>query len=112
MTRRRPVPDVTLAGLFEAQAARSPDALAVVCGDAVVSYAELDERASRLAWYLIGLGAGPERVVAVAVERSAELVAALLAVAEGRGGVPAGGSGLPGGADRVHAGRCRAGGWW
>ena len=48
----------------------------------MLSYAELDERASRLAWYLTGLGAGPERVVAVAVERSAAMVTALLAVAK------------------------------
>ena len=45
----RPVPGVTLAGLFEAQVARSPEASAVVCGDTVLSYAELDAAASRLA---------------------------------------------------------------
>jgi amino acid adenylation domain-containing protein len=78
----RPVPDATVAELFEAQVSRTPDAPAVVCGDAVLSYAELDERASRLAWYLIGLGAGPERVVAVAVERPDVMVTAMLAVAK------------------------------
>ena len=77
-----PVPDATLAGLFEAQAARTPDAPAVRWEDGELSYAELDERASRLAWYLTGLGAGPERIVAVAVERSAAMVTALLAVAK------------------------------
>ena len=78
----RVVPGATVAGLFEAQAARTPGAAAVVCGDVVLSYAELDERASRLAWYLIGLGAGPERVVAVAVERPDVMVTAMLAVAK------------------------------
>ena len=76
----RAVPPASVAGLVEAQAARSPGAPAVVCGDVVLSYAELDAAASRLARYLIGLGAGPERVVAVAVERSAAMVTALLAV--------------------------------
>ena len=75
------VPAVTVAGLFGVQAARCPDAAAVVCGDAVVSYGELDAAAARLAGELGGLGVGPERVVAVVMERSAGLVTALLAVA-------------------------------
>ena len=75
-----PVRGETVAGLFGVQAARVPDAVAVVCGDEVWSYRELDERSSRLARYLIGAGAGPEAVVAVAVERSAVMVAAVLGV--------------------------------
>src|ERR1700685_3692462 len=75
------VPAVTVAGLFGAQAARCPDAVAVVCGDAMVSYGALDAAAGRLAGLLAARGAGPETVVAVAMERSAELVTALLAVA-------------------------------
>ena len=74
------VPAVSLAGLLDAQAARSPDAVAVVGGDRVLTYRELDAAAGRLARVLAGRGAGPESVVAVAVERSAELVVALLAV--------------------------------
>jgi amino acid adenylation domain-containing protein len=70
----------TLAGLFEAQAARSPGAVAVVCGEEQLSYAELNAAANRLARYLVRLGAGPERVVAVVMDRSADLVVALLAV--------------------------------
>ena len=69
-----------MAELFEVQAARTPGALAVECGDGALSYAELDERANRLARYLVSLGAGPERLVAVAMDRSAGLVVALLAV--------------------------------
>ena len=76
----RPVPEVTLAGLFEAQAARCPDALAVVCEGVEVTYRELNERANHLAHDLIGRGIGPEQFVALAVPRSIEMVAALLAV--------------------------------
>jgi amino acid adenylation domain-containing protein len=66
--------------LFEEQAARAPDAAAVVCGDDALTYRELNERANRIAHRLAGLGAGPESVVAIYLERSAELVAALLGV--------------------------------
>ena len=76
------VPAVTVAGLFGAQAARTPDAVAVADGDSVVSYGVLDAAAGRLAGVLAGRGAGPERVVAVAMDRSADLVTALLAVAK------------------------------
>ena len=75
-----PVPAGTLTELFEAQAAQAPDAVAVVYGDAAVTYRQLDEQASRLARVLVSRGAGPEQVVAVVLERSADLVTALLAV--------------------------------
>src|SRR6202453_2827920 len=76
----RQLPEMTLPELFQAQAAQTPDAVAVTFGGLTLSYAELDERANRLARYLITLGAGPERLVAVAMERSADLVITLLAV--------------------------------
>ncbi|WP_181808601.1 non-ribosomal peptide synthetase, partial [Streptomyces shenzhenensis] len=66
--------------LIEAQVARIPDAVAVVGADHELSYAELDERASRLAGVLVSRGVGAESVVAVLLERSADLVVALLAV--------------------------------
>ena len=71
---------VAVPGVFAAVAVRSRDAVAVVCGDAVVSYGELDAAAGRLAGVLAGVGAGPGRVVAVARVRSAQLVTALLEV--------------------------------
>ncbi|MFF0517039.1 AMP-binding protein, partial [Streptomyces sp. NPDC004250] len=76
----RVVPEETVVGLFERQVARDPDAPAVVCGEEVLSYGELDERASRLAGVLRGRGVGPESLVGVLLERSVDLVVALLGV--------------------------------
>ncbi|MGN9817936.1 amino acid adenylation domain-containing protein [Streptomyces sp. SD11] len=70
----------TLPELFRAQAARTPDALALVFGEQRLTYAELDARVEHTARVLAGLGVGPERTVAVALPRSADLVVALLAV--------------------------------
>ncbi|MFB7216438.1 amino acid adenylation domain-containing protein, partial [Streptomyces sp. NPDC056255] len=66
--------------LFAQQAARTPDALAVTDDTTTLTYRELDTRANRIAHRLIEAGAGPERVVAVALPRGADMVAALLAV--------------------------------
>ncbi|MFJ9887219.1 amino acid adenylation domain-containing protein [Streptomyces sp. NPDC091287] len=66
--------------LFEAQAARTPDAPAVAEGATTLSYAQLNARANQLAHALIAAGAGPEERVAVLLPRSADLVVALLAV--------------------------------
>ncbi|MEV6443363.1 non-ribosomal peptide synthase/polyketide synthase [Amycolatopsis sp. NPDC051716] len=76
----RPVPDTTVVELFEAQAARTPHATALVCGDTTLTFAELNARANRAARVLVSRGAGPERLVAVALPRSADLVVAILAV--------------------------------
>ncbi len=70
----------TLPELFADQAARTPDATAVVYEDIRLTYAELDTRANRLAHLLAARGAGPERLVALALPRSPELVVAVLAV--------------------------------
>jgi amino acid adenylation domain-containing protein len=66
--------------LFEEQVRRTPDAAALIAGDLSLTYAELNARANRLARRLAALGAGPERIVALALDRSAEMVVALLAV--------------------------------
>ncbi|MGW3313848.1 amino acid adenylation domain-containing protein, partial [Streptomyces sp. NPDC001073] len=76
----REVTDGTLPELFEEQVARTPDATALVFDGTELSYREVNERANRLARLLVERGAGPERFVAVALPRSADLVVALLAV--------------------------------
>ncbi|MQY10375.1 D-alanine--poly(phosphoribitol) ligase subunit 1 [Streptomyces sp. RB5] len=73
-------PPTTVPALFGAQAARTPDAPALTHGGVTISYRELDARANRLARLLCARGAGPERLVAVSLPRSADLVVALLAV--------------------------------
>ncbi|MGH8990492.1 MAG: amino acid adenylation domain-containing protein, partial [Acidimicrobiia bacterium] len=73
-------PKVTFPAVFEARAAATPDALAVVLDDEQVTYRELNERANRLARLLVAAGAGPEAVVAIALPRSIDLIAALVAV--------------------------------
>ncbi|MGW1544273.1 AMP-binding protein, partial [Streptomyces sp. NPDC002309] len=76
----RDVPAATLPELFEAQAALTPDATAVVFEDTQLTYAELNARANRLARLLVTRGVGPEGRVAVLMDRSVDLVVALLAV--------------------------------
>ncbi|GAA2266749.1 hypothetical protein GCM10010232_68900 [Streptomyces amakusaensis] len=75
-----PASGATLPALFEEQAARTPDRVAVVHGEDRLTYRELNTRANRLAHRLIALGAGPEQLVALALPRSPELVVAVLAV--------------------------------
>ncbi|MGW6455279.1 amino acid adenylation domain-containing protein [Streptomyces sp. NPDC055078] len=74
------VPDTTVIDLFAAQVLRTPDDTALVFDGERLSYAELDARANRLARALIARGAGPERVVALGLPRSADFVVALFAV--------------------------------
>jgi len=75
--------------LFAEQARRTPQAPAVRCEDVVLSYAELEARANRLAHHLRSLGVGPERIVGLCVERSVSSVVGLLGI------LKAGGAYLP-----------------
>ncbi|MFE2071227.1 condensation domain-containing protein, partial [Streptomyces sp. NPDC059467] len=85
----RETPAVLLPELFETQTARTPHAAALISGGVELSYVELNSRANRLARHLVACGAGPEKLVAVALPRSADLVVALLAVLKsGAGYVP------------------------
>ncbi|OZV75732.1 hypothetical protein CA850_28260, partial [Micromonospora echinospora] len=74
------VPCETLPALFDRQVRQHPDAVAVVHDGREITYRELDARAGRLAYHLVGLGVGPDVPVAVCMRRSADLVVALLAV--------------------------------
>ncbi len=72
--------DKCVQDLFEAQVDKTPDAVAVAFGTTELTYAGLNKKANRLAHHLIALGVGPEVLVGVCVERSIEMVAALLAI--------------------------------
>ena len=76
----RPVPSATLPELFAAQAARTPGAAAVVFEDQALTYAQLDARANQLARHLQSLGAGPDAVVGLCVERSLDMIVGLLSI--------------------------------
>jgi amino acid adenylation domain-containing protein len=82
-------PPARLEQMIAAQAARTPAAVALICGPQRLTYRELDERASRMATALRARGVGPERLVALAIDRSVEMVVAALAV------LKAGGAYLP-----------------
>ncbi|MEO6169819.1 MAG: amino acid adenylation domain-containing protein [Lysobacter sp.] len=77
--------DICVHELFEARAAATPSAVAVVFEGEALSYGELNARANRVAHQLRSLGVGPETPVAVCVERSPSLVVALVAVLKAGG---------------------------
>ena len=71
--------------LFEAQVERTPEAVAVVCHEAQLTYRELNQRANQLAHHLQALGVGPEVLVAICLERSLEMVVGLLGILKAGG---------------------------
>src|SRR5260221_7730594 len=90
--------------LFEAQVARTPDAVAVVHEERQLSYSELNAQANQLAHHLRELGVRPDDLVAICVERSLAMVVGLLAVLKAGGayvpldpGYPPGGTAYMGG---------------
>ncbi len=82
---RAEIPPVMVHQLVQARAEEAPDAVAVACGPRSLTYGQLNARANQLAWRLRELGVGPEVVVGVCLERSADLVIALLAVLKAGG---------------------------
>jgi amino acid adenylation domain-containing protein/non-ribosomal peptide synthase protein (TIGR01720 family) len=79
-------PDECVHQLFEAQAERSPDAVAVVLDDVRWTYRQLNERANQLGRELRDRGVGPDVLVGICLERSPNLVMAVLAVLKAGGG--------------------------
>src|SRR5260221_6176542 len=77
--------DCCLHQLFEAQAEHTPDAVAVVFEDDCLTYQELNSKANRLAHYLQQLGIGPETLVGIYMERSLQMVVALLGILKAGG---------------------------
>ncbi|MCG8349645.1 MAG: amino acid adenylation domain-containing protein, partial [Chloroflexales bacterium] len=75
--------------LFEAQVARTPDAIAVSCAGTSLTYRDLNARANQVAHHLRSLGVGPEQVVGICVDRSLEMLVGLLGI------LKAGGAYLP-----------------
>jgi amino acid adenylation domain-containing protein/non-ribosomal peptide synthase protein (TIGR01720 family) len=75
----------TVEELFSQQAARTPDALAVVCQRQSLTYAELERRANQLAQQLRSLGVREETTVGLCVERSAEMIVGLLGIMKSGG---------------------------
>lgn len=80
-----PLPYRCVHHLFEVHAAATPDATAVLFGDEILTYGELNARSNQLAQALIGLGVVPDAPVAIALERSFEMIVALLAVLKAGG---------------------------
>jgi amino acid adenylation domain-containing protein len=71
--------------LFESQVVATPDRPALRCNDSLLSYRELNDRANQLAQYLRGLGVGPDSLVGLCVERSAEMMVAVLGILKAGG---------------------------
>jgi len=71
---------LTLHGLFETQAARQPNAIAVICGDRQLTYADLNAHANRLANHLIRMGAKPGSNIGLFLPPSQQMLVGLLAV--------------------------------
>jgi amino acid adenylation domain-containing protein len=77
--------DLCIHQLFAEQAARTPDAQAVVAGTRSLTYRQLNEQANRLAHYLQTLHIGPDQLVGICLERSLDMIVAVLAVLKAGG---------------------------
>jgi amino acid adenylation domain-containing protein len=76
----RPILQTTLPSLFEQQVERTPHSPALVFGQVALCYADVNKSANRLAHHLIERGIGPEDIIGVALDRSPEMIIAVLAI--------------------------------
>ncbi|HEY7414244.1 MAG TPA: amino acid adenylation domain-containing protein, partial [Ktedonobacteraceae bacterium] len=84
-TYREPSPHQTVVSLFEAQVERTPESIAIVFEESFLTYREVNQQVHRLAWYLKEQGVGPEVRVGICLERSLEMIIALLAILKAGG---------------------------
>ena len=77
--------EASIQELFEQQVAEKPEAVALIVGQQEISYREVNERANRLAHYLLELGIGPEMRVGICLDRSLDLIIGLLAIIKAGG---------------------------
>ena len=75
----------SLASLFEQQVEQAPEKIAVSCGIYAINYQEINEKANQIAHYLRRIGIGPEKRVALYLDRSVELIIVLLSVIKSGG---------------------------
>ncbi|MGC2645231.1 MAG: AMP-binding protein, partial [Candidatus Sulfotelmatobacter sp.] len=78
-------PQTCIHELFERQAERSPDAIAIIFGNSGLTYRELNRRANQLAWHLQKRGVGPDVLVGLCMDRGPEMVIALLGILKAGG---------------------------
>jgi amino acid adenylation domain-containing protein len=79
------IPEQTITRLFEEQVDRTPNAMSVRCGEDSLTYIELDQRANQLAHYLKQMGVGPEIKVGICLNRSLDMLVALLGILKSGG---------------------------
>jgi len=77
--------DKTLSQLFEEQTMRTPNKIAVLLGEKKLTYRELDEKSNQLAHYLKEIGIGPDNLVAICLDRSIEMIIAMLGILKAGG---------------------------
>ncbi|MFL6248597.1 MAG: amino acid adenylation domain-containing protein, partial [Thermoanaerobaculia bacterium] len=82
----RPLPARNIVEMFEAQVAQAPDAMALRMGERSLTYRELDARANQLADLLVERGVQPDTLVGISMERSPEMIIALVGILKAGGG--------------------------
>ena len=93
--------------MFERQAGRIPEEIALASNNDLMTYGQLNGYANRVAHRLIRMGVAPEQCVGICLDRSFEMIGAILGILKAGGGVSAHGPHFPGRTDRFHSEGCR-----